>query len=332
MIARDPSSPEPPPNRRSAAPAPTETERLLVTTASSTRPQGGRRRRGTPLIRFGHWWWALPALLAMLGAHYAATIAGGFFAFTDWSGIGRFQFVGIDNFVRIFREPGMLLALTNSLVLAFGFVVATNVLGIVLALGLNRGVKSRFWLRALLFMPAILSPLAVAYLWRFIFDFTGPLNQFLAAIGLQDAQRVWLADPAVSLWVVLFVMVWQGTGIAMVVYLAGLATVAPELEEAAALDGAGLWGRFRHVILPGIRPSLAIALTLTVIQGLRAFDQILALTGGGPAGATETMATQVYKTAFVMGDFGYGAALALALTLIILVFAVLQQRVTRTQD
>lgn len=305
-------------------PPSTETERLLVVAAARRR---GSARRRKPLIGFGHWWWALPAVIAMLAAHYAATAAGGFFAFTDWSGIGSFEFVGLDNFARIFQQPLMVTALVNSLLLAVGFVIASNVLGLLLALGLNRGVKSRFWLRALLFMPAILSPLAVSYLWRFVFDFDGPLNAFLAAIGLEDLQRVWLADPSVSLWVVLFVMVWQGTGIAMVIYLAGLALVPSEVEEAAAIDGAGLWSRFWHVVLPLVRPSLAISLTLTMIQGLRAFDQILALTGGGPAGATETMATQVYKEAFVLGNFGFGAALALALTVIILIFAVLQQLV-----
>ena len=118
----------------------------------------------------------------------------------------------------------------------------------------------------------------------------------------------------------------------MVIYLAGLASVPIEVEEAAALDGAGIWGRFRYVIVPAIRPSIAIATTLGIIQGLRIFDQILALTGGGPAGATETLATQVYKQAFSLGQFGFGSALALVLTVIILAFAILQQYVTRDRD
>ena len=105
-----------------------------------------------------------------------------------------------------------------------------------------------------------------------------------------------------------------------------------EVEEAAALDGAGIWGRFWNVTVPAIRPSIAIATTLGIIQGLRIFDQILALTGGGPAGATETLATEVYKQAFSLGQFGFGSALALVLTVIILAFAILQQYVTRDRD
>jgi raffinose/stachyose/melibiose transport system permease protein len=127
-------------------------------------------------------------------------------------------------------------------------------------------------------------------------------------------------------------MAWQTTGMVMVIYLAGLATVPTEIEEAAALDGAGTWQRFRHITLPSIRQSVAIASTLMLIQGLRVFDQVLALTGGGPAGATETLATAVYKETFALSNFGFGAALALMLTLIILVFSVLQQAVTRDRS
>ncbi|WP_147305785.1 carbohydrate ABC transporter permease, partial [Subtercola boreus] len=103
-------------------------------------------------------------------------------------------------------------------------------------------------------------------------------------------------------------------------------------DPAAALDGAGLWARFRNVTVPAIRPSIAIATTLGIVQGLRIFDQILALTGGGPNGSTETLATQVYKNAFTLGQFGFGSALALVLTVLILVFAVLQQYATRDRS
>jgi raffinose/stachyose/melibiose transport system permease protein len=124
-------------------------------------------------------------------------------------------------------------------------------------------------------------------------------------------------------------MVWQSIGFAMVIYLAGLATVPVELEEAAALDGAGTVRRLFSLTLPMIQPSVAIATTLSLVQGLRVFDQVLALTGGGPADATQTLATQVYQQTFVFGKFGFGAALALILTLIILVFTVIQQYLTR---
>jgi raffinose/stachyose/melibiose transport system permease protein len=315
---------------------------MTVTTQDSTRtitvpPEARKtpppRRPGRrPLISFGHWWWALPAVAMVVGVHYLATLTGGFFAFTDWTGLGDWDFIGFGNFERIFRNPLLLGAVWNTLFLAFGSVILTNVFGLLFAIAINRMLKTRYILRTLLFMPVVLSPLAVAYVWKFIFDFNGPLNGFLGVIGLEGLQKVWLADPTWSIWAILITVVWQQTGFVMVIYLAGLASVPVEVEEAAAIDGAGVWGRFRHVVVPAIRPSIAIATTLGIIQGLRIFDQILALTGGGPAGATETLATQVYKQAFALGQFGFGSALALVLTVIILVFAILQQRVTRDRD
>ena len=296
-------------------------------TARNTPPP--RRRGSKPLLQFGHWWWALPAIVLVIGVHYIATLTGGFFAFTNWTGLGDWDFIGLDNFVRIFQDPQLLGAVWNTLFLAFASVILTNVFGLLYALAINRMLKSRYILRTLLFMPVVLSPLAVAYVWKFIFQFNGPLNGFLGFLGLEELQKVWLADPMWSIWAILITVVWQQTGFVMVIYLAGLASVPVEVEEAAALDGAGIWGRFWHVTVPAIRPSIAIATTLGIIQGLRIFDQILALTGGGPAGATETLATEVYKQAFSLGQFGFGSALALVLTVIILVFAVLQQYVTR---
>ena len=299
----------------------------------STAAGGGtpsRPRRTRPLISYGRWWWALPAILMVLLIHYVATAGGALYAFTDWTGIGDFNFVGLDNFRRIFEDPTVLGSIKNTLFLAFGFLIATNVIGLLLALALNRTLKTRYLLRVLFFMPVVLSPLAVSYIWKFIFDFNGPLNGLIGWFGAEP--KTWLADPTLALWAVLVVMAWQTTGMVMVIYLAGLATVPTEIEEAAALDGASTWRRFRHITVPSIRPSIAIASTLMLIQGLRVFDQVLALTGGGPAGATETLATQVYKETFALSNFGFGAALALVLTLIILVFAVLQQAATKDRS
>lgn len=307
----------------------TDNTTRTLTVPPKRRRQPEKRNGRKPLIQFGHWWWALPAVVMVLGVHYAATMTGGFFAFTDWSGLGSWDFTGFTNFERIFNTPGLVLAVGNTLFLAFGSVILTNVFGLLFALGINRTIKSRYVLRTLLFMPVVLSPLAVAYVWKFIFQFDGPLNGFLGMIGLESWQKTWLADPSWSIWAILLTVVWQQTGFTMVIYLAGLASVPVEVEEAAALDGAGVWKRFWYVVLPAIRPSVAIATTLGIVQGLRIFDQIFALTGGGPAGATETLATEVYKKAFQMGEFGFGAALALVLTLIILAFAILQQYVTR---
>ena len=308
-----------------------ETEVVIVPKRRRREQRRGTRPRRAGVLSFGHWWWALPGIVLVIGIHYVATAVGGAYAFTDWTGIGAFHWIGLDNFVAIFQDPTKIGALGNTLFLAIASVLLTNVIGLGLALGLNRLIKTRYALRVLFFMPVVLSPLAVSYIWKFIFDFNGPINAILNSLGLQSWVRPWLADPSFAIWAVLVVIVWQQTGFAMVIYMAGLAAVPPEIEEAAAIDGAGLWQRFWHVVLPAIRPAVAIATTLGIVNGLRIFDQIMALTNGGPAGATETLATQVYKQAFSLGNFGYGAALALLLALIILIFAVIQQRLTASR-
>jgi raffinose/stachyose/melibiose transport system permease protein len=244
--------------------------------------------------------------------------------------VGDWDFVGLKNFVKIFQTPELVGSLWNTLFLAFGFLIFTNILGLLFALALNRGLKSRYVLRTLVFMPVVVSPIAVSYIWKFIFDYNGPLNQFVSSFGMP--KQNWLASPTLAIWCVLVVLVWQNIGFIMVTYLAGLATVPVEMEEAAAIDGAGAFRRFRYVVLPMIQPSVAIATTLTLIQGLRVFDQVVALTNGGPAGATQTLALEVYNWAFTYQQFGFGAALALVLSLLILVFSIGQQYATRDRS
>lgn len=299
------------------------------TEAKEPAPAPVRRPSG---IGFGRWWWALPAVTLTIVVTYMATAFGAFFAFTDWTGLGSFKFVGFDNFVQVFKDPALVGSVRNTLFLAAGYVVFTNLFGLLFALALNRTLKTRFVLRALIFMPVVLSSVAVSFIWKFVFAYDGPLNQFLGAIGLDSLKQDWLANPSLALWCILAVMVWQNIGFVMVIYLAGLATVPVELEEAAGLDGAGMWQTFRNIILPTIRPSVAIATVLTLIQGLSVFDQVLTLTGGGPGDATQTLASQIYSQTFVYGAFGLGAAAALVLTVFILILAVIQQIVVRDRS
>ena len=309
-----------------------ETELVVLPKKGARRGPEAQQPRRPGLLKFGHWWWALPGIILVVLIHYVATAVGGFFAFTDWSGIGDFVFIGFDNFVKIFQDPTKIGALGNTLFLAFASVVLSNIAGLAIALGLNRGLRTRYVLRVLFFMPVVLSPLAVSYIWKFIFDFNGPLNAMLGAVGLEEFAKPWVADPTWAIWTVLIVIVWQNIGFAMVIYMAGLAAVPVEIEEAAAIDGANLWQRFWHVTLPSIRPAVAIATTLGIVNGLRVFDQILAMTNGGPVAASETMATQVYKQTFQFGRFGYGAAFALVLTLVITVAALVQLIVLRRRE
>src|SRR3954449_13382623 len=173
--------------------------------ASKPAPAGQHR---SYKMGHGYWWWTLPAVLLMLGVVYLSTASGAFFAFTNWTGVGAFDFTGVDNFLKILQNPELLGALINTLVLAAGFLSFTNVLGLLFALALNRTLKSRYLLRTLLFMPVVLSPIAVSYVWSFIFAFDGPLNEALGWAHLTSWQHDWLADPTLAKLCVLTVMVW----------------------------------------------------------------------------------------------------------------------------
>jgi raffinose/stachyose/melibiose transport system permease protein len=290
-------------------------------------PARSRRRRGNRsgvATSFGSWWWTIPALVFVALIHYAATIAGGFYAFTDWTGLGDWHWIGLDNFSRMLTEGALGGAVLHTVEITVAFVIITNVVGMAFALALNRALKARFLLRVALFAPVVLSSLAVAYVFRFIFSQNGPLNATLEAVGLGAWAQSWLGDPFWALAAIILVMVWQQIGLTMVIYLAALTGVPVEQEEAAALDGADAWQRFRYVVLPIIRPAIAVASTLTLITGLRVFDQVMALTGGGPFKATETLATIIYQQTFPYSQFGYGAALALVMFVFVLIAALLQ--------
>ena len=278
------------------------------------------------------WIWVLPAVAVVLAFRYVATGAGTWYAFTDWDGLSDATWVGLDNFREIFEDPASRGALKNTIVLAFTFVIASNVIGLALALALQRTIKTRGLLRALFFVPVVMSSLAVSYVWQFIFSFTGPLNQLLGALGLESWQRPWTGDPTWALWTIFVVLVWQFVGLSMVMYLAGLEGIPEELDEASAVDGASTFRRFRKITLPLLAPAITVSVTLSTIYGLGVFDQVLAVTGGGPVDASETLATQIYKQTFAFGRFGYGTALSLILTVLITVLAVAQLVILRRRE
>ncbi len=306
----------------------------MSTVSESTTP--ATRRAGRRSRRYGHgapWLWVIPALAVVLALRYVATAAGAWYAFTDWDGISTHaDFVGLDNFREIFRDPASRGALEHTLELAFAFVVVSNLIGLALALALNRAVKTRGLLRALFFAPVVMSSLAVSYIWQFIFSYAGPLNSGLDKVGLDSIKRGWTGDPTWALWTIFVVLVWQFVGLSMVMYLAGLQGIPEELDEASAVDGASPWRRFRKITLPLLAPAITVSVTLSTIYGLGVFDQVFALTGGGPVDASETLATQIYKQTFAFGRFGYGTAISLILTVLITALALAQLAVLRARE
>jgi raffinose/stachyose/melibiose transport system permease protein len=286
-----------------------------------------RRRRGAPLF------WAIPGLVLTVAVHFVAVGAGAWYAFTDWNGISATaNWVGLRNFHEIFESAVARSALWHTLELSAVYVVVVNLIGLGLALALNRTVKSRNVLRALFFAPFVLSPLATAFIWRFIFDFSGPLNGFLHSVGLSSWERPWLGDPDVALWVVAAVFVWQNAGLTMSFYLAGLQGIPADLDEAAAVDGASMLLRLRAVTIPMLAPAMTISVAFTTIQAFRIFDTVVGLTNGGPGTATETLTTQLFTQGFAANRFGYAAAFALVLVFLIAAVSMTQIMVLRARE
>jgi raffinose/stachyose/melibiose transport system permease protein len=266
------------------------------------------------------WWFTAPAMLLFAFVVLVPSVRGVWYAVTDWDGLDpHFSFVGLENFREVARDPDARQAIRNTLLIAVAITVVQNGVGLLLALGVNSAIKSRNVLRVLLFAPAVITPIVTAYLWRNLLGPEGAVNSLLGAVGLDALERNWLGDPGLAIWSVIGVIVWQYAGYSMVIFVAGLQSVPREILEAAAIDGAGPVRRFWSVTRPLLAPAFTINLMLSIIGGIKLFDQVWALTGGGPGHATDTLSTLIYKDAFTLGEFGYSIALAVVLTIVVAV-------------
>ncbi|NED95370.1 sugar ABC transporter permease [Phytoactinopolyspora alkaliphila] len=286
---------------------------------------GGRRRRVTAVSL----WFVVPALVIYGLVVIYPSISGAVYAFTDWRGGSSASFVGLRNFRELLSDPKTAGALRNTMLLTVVGTVVQTVLGLLLALALNSAIKSRNLLRTLFFAPALLPPVVIAVLWQYLYTPGGVIDRVLDTFGLGALSQNWLGNSSVALWSVLAVIVWQNVGLTMVIYLAGLQGIPDELYEAASIDGAGTMASFWNVTRPMLAPATTIAVALIMISNLKLFDQVFVMTGGGPGYATETLSLVMYKEAFVLGHYGYGAAVALVLTMLVAALVFVQVTITR---
>ncbi|WP_410786343.1 carbohydrate ABC transporter permease [Kribbella sp. C-35] len=281
------------------------------------------------------WWFAVPAVVVYAVVVLYPSIAGAGSAFTDWSGVGNAKaFVGAANFKQLLHDDQALGALRNTLLLTVAIVVIQNGIGLLLALGVHTRIKSRMILRLVFFAPVVVSPVMVAFLWKFVYN-PAPdagLNAGLGAVGLGSLRQDWLGDPSIALWSVAFTVIWQCAGYSMVIFLAGLEGVPAELLESAMVDGAGTLARFRHITWPLLAPAVTINVMLSTVGGLTLFTQIIAMTNGGPGYATDTLSTVLYKQAFVYGKFGYSTAVALVLAIFVAAVSFIQIGYLRSRE
>jgi len=253
-------------------------------------------------------------------------------SFNEWNGIKPPRFIAVDNFERMLYDDSFQQALTNTFKLIALVVPAEILLALGVALLLNLPLHGRGVLRALYFLPVITSTVAASVVWTSIFQPTyGILSQFLEPFGLGETK--WLVEPGLVLIPVAVVVIWQRIGFDMVIFLAGLQTIPPVLYEAALIDGAGRWQRFRHVTLPMLSPTTFLIVVLAVINAFQIFDQVYVTTlrtvPGGVGGSATTLTYFLYRRAFTHSEFGYASAVALVLFAIILLVTVVQLRIQR---
>ncbi len=264
----------------------------------------------------------LPALVIYILFSIIPFLYTMYYSFTDYTDMNpiHLNFVGIKNYLKVFQTPIMVTAIKNSVVYAILLTGFQTILGLPLAVLLNKKLKSRNLLRALFFFPAVFSSLIIGYLWNFIMsssDF-GLINNLLHQLGINTFNFFTAKN---ALYSVILTQIWQWTGWAMVIYLANLQSISPDLYEAANIDGANGRKKFFFVTLPLMCPSVKIIIVTGLIGGMKAFDIIYSMTSGGPGDATQTVMMVIMKKGISDGFYSTGAAFGVCFFLIVLVIS-----------
>jgi multiple sugar transport system permease protein len=272
----------------------------------------------------------LPVALT-LGLLVVYPLLNGFvISFLNTNLVNRWIFVGLDYFVRALTDPAFLRSLAITLLYAVLVVAGTLVVGTWLALLLNRELRFRWLIRAVLILPWLFPEVVVALLWKWIFNpIYGLSNHILLSIGLVDAPVQWLDDPGTAFWSVVVASVWKGYPLVMILVLAGLQTIPKELYEAASIDGANGVQLFRHITLPGLAPILLVTVILETVWWFKHFTIVWLLTAGGPVDATNVVSIAIYRTAFQNFQFGRAAAAAVIVFAICLAISLVYRKLIR---
>lgn len=286
---------------------------------------GERRTRLTPYVFIG------PAALLFAAFSLIPIVIAITLSFQDTQTLGEGEWVGLDNFAQLGSDRLFRTALINTLVFTIGTVPTAMAAGLALAVALNRPLPGRGVLRAMFFVPMVAAGVVVGVIMSWIFNVDyGVANNALALLGVDRIP--WLTSPNMAMFTLIIVVVWTRIGFCMVIYLGALQSIPPELKEAASIDGADRWARFRSITVPMLTPTTSILLILNVVFSLQAFDVIYVMTGGGPGFSTTVLIQYVFRSAFQDGQMGYAAALGLVLVGILLVFTLLRQQASKRAE
>ena len=273
----------------------------------------------------------LPMLLLYFLFFILPLIQTVFYSFTDYNGINpKISWTGLENYRNVFQDNLFYNSLLFTVLSALLFMVVINVLGFILALALNRKIRSRNILRAVIFCPFIFNNVTVGFIWQFLLGRL--MTDLYPLTGWGIFNIGWLSNEKLVIYSVIFVKTWQAIGYFMVIYLAGLQMLPQDPMEAAVIDGCGGFRMIPYITLPLLKPTVFVCLFLAITETLNMFPLLMTLTNGGPGHASENISLYIYNEAFKSHRMGYASALAVILTILVLLAAALQMRLTKEEE
>lgn len=296
---------------------------------------GKPRRRRHLREQLSGWAMIAPAAVLLLAFVFLPAIMGFGLAFTNARLVSPrpVEFVGTDNFARLFTDPTFWRSLLNVAYFAVVVVPVQSALALAMALLINKKFRGVNFFRTIYFLPVVTSMVVVSLLWMFMYRKDGLINEILSAVsfGLIDGPD-WLNDPATAMPAIIALSIWQAAGFHMVIWLAGLQSISGELYEAAQLDGASPWHQFRYVTWPGLKHTRTLILVTITIQALGLFDQISVMTQGGPLDSTTTIIYEAVRSGFKQQETSYASAISLVFFVLVLLISAVQRYLTREKD
>ena len=255
-----------------------------------------------------------------------------FYSFTNWDGISKnYKMIGFKNFVRLFQDASFFNALKVTLIITVITVLIYNVLGVFLAVFLNRKNRICAFAKSAIFVPTVLSSVVVAFIWSYIMQTDGGvINTIIGLVGIPPID--FYDTPLHTIVMISVIISWNGLGLFLVIYVATLNTIPQELMEAAEVDGATGWQRFSRITLPLMMPGITINSVLSLAGGLKQYDHVKVITGGGPGGATQTITLLSVEKAFSYNRRGYSSAIVLVLFIMIVIVSVIQISITKKRE
>jgi len=294
-------------------------------------PKSMKRKKKRSSSNKAYYFMAIPAVVLFFAFHTYPALTGVYYSFTNWNGLTiDYDFVGFKNYMNLFKDD----VIKESYIFTFQFAVLAailiNIISLAVAMGLNAKIKYRNLFRAIYFLPNILSVLIVGFIFNYIFTSIIPGLGEKYGIEILTSNILGNADLA---WIgILLVFVWQACAFNVILYLSGLQTVPSELYEASSLDGANKWQQFWKVTFPMIAPFFTINMVLAMKNALMMFDQIVAMTGGGPGTSTMSISYLIYTGGFTGGEFAFQSANAVVYFIVIMVISVLQLRILQKRE